>query len=423
MDSNDDSETVGNDRLPLTDATAEDKIGRRSVLKLAGGAIAASALGFGTGTAAAIDVSTADGYEVWTVDGQAVYDLSDGETLANVLVDQTASGACLTIRARNRTDWTVRNVGFLGVGRAGDGSNRFQLQVSAPSGGQGLVENVWANGKARNGQAATELGGVYVRSAHAGHLDVRHTYIEGFGNNAVYASAVGKDGGNDGSVQLENCYHRDNTVSQFRIGSADSLVRHCVGVVDDPAGERGPYPGTEDNRNARGIWAKHVPGLRVEHSSFYVAPDDVQPDGAFEARYIHGRSHGGSAALAAVDCDLNSDAPTVASSTSDAAVSFTRRGAAPTVAVLQEGGVPLSPVMAARGERAMPPALPGQANPDANEEGAETTDSSTTDGSGSTDDGPTDDGSTDIATGDADGETDSETMWDNGGTQIDGLTF
>lgn len=356
-----------------TDQTGTGKrgpeLGRRSLLKLSGTALTAAGIGTmsALGNAAAVEVSDGDGYEVWTVSGQEVYDLSDGEDLSYVLVDQTADGACLTIRSQNKSDWTVRNVGFVGVGQAGDGGNRFHFQVSVPGGGAGLIENVWANGKARDGQSATELGGIYVRSSHAGHLDIRHTYIEGFGNNAVYGSAVGKDSGKDGSVAMENCYHRDNTVSQFRFGSPESSVRNCVGVLNDPDGDRGWYPGTDGNRNARGMWGKHFRDQRVENSAFYISPDDVDPDGVFEARYIEDRSHGEEAVAEISGCDLNEDAPTLSGSTSNATVNITDLGESPTVDVIQDGGVPTTPKMAARGEREMPPSLPGESDDDTGE--------------------------------------------------------
>ncbi|MFD1588331.1 hypothetical protein ACFR9U_15220 [Halorientalis brevis] len=336
---------------------SKSDIDRRSILKATGAAAAVSSVGAVSSiglASAAVEVTQESDYEVWTVTGKEVYDLSDGEQLSNVLIDQTADGACLTIRSRNKTGWEVSNVGFVGVGQVGDGSNRFQFQVSVPAGGHGLIENIWANGKARDGQPSTELGGVYVRSSHAGHIDVKHTYIEGFGNNAVYASAVGKDGGSDGSVAIENSFHRDNTVSQFRIGSPDSYVRNCVGIINDPNGERGVYPGTTNNRNARGIWGKHYRNQRVENCSFYVSPDDVNPDGVFEARYISGRSHGPEAEVDVVDCDANADAPTLTGSTSNANVNLESIENSPTVDVIGGGGVPTSPEMAARGEREMP---------------------------------------------------------------------
>lgn len=299
-------------------------------------------------------------YEVWTVTGKEVYDLSSGEHLSNVLVDQTTPGATLTIRSRNKTDWIVENIGFRGVGQDGDGSNSYQFQVSTPAGSEGRIENVWASGKARDGVAGSELGGIYVRGAHAGHLTVRHTFIEGFGNNGIYASAVGKDGNNEGSVTIANAYHRDNTASQFRIGSPGSVIRNCVAVVDDPTGSRGTYP-SSDSKNARGIWAKHFPGQRIEHSTVYVSPRDINHDGGFEARYIPGRSHGDEAVLEVTNCHINPDAPKVAESTSNARVAFSALTRTPTVHVLGDGGVPLSPAMAARGDRAMPRELPGVA--------------------------------------------------------------
>jgi hypothetical protein len=329
------------------------------VLKVAG-TLGASLVGTAAtagSVSADITRTEGDGYERWSVSGGTVYDLSDGETLENVVIDQTADGASLCLRSRNKTEWTVRNVGFVGSGEAGDGSNRFQFQVSTSDGGTGVIENVWASGKKRGDQPASKLGGIYVRSSHAGHIDVRHTYIEGFGNNAVYGSAVGKDGGKEGSVGLENCYHRDNTVSQYRIGSPDSFVRNCVGVVDDPDGDRGAYP-SGGSRNARGIWAKHFPDQLVENCAFYVSAEDIQPDSAFETRYIGNRSRGETAVLTVRDCTVNVDVPSVRSSTANASVAISSLSADPTVDVIGNGGVPTSPEMAAAGKREMPPELP-----------------------------------------------------------------
>lgn len=316
-----------------------------------------------TGAAASatadIDKTSKSGYEVWDVSGMEVYDLSDGETLSNILVDQTGSGNTLTIRSRNKSGWTVENIGFKGVGTDGDGSNSFQFQVSAPSGGSGTIENVWMNNKTRNGEQADVLGGIYIRSSHAGHIDIRHTWIEGFGNNAVYGSSVGKDGHSEGSVTIENAYHRDNTVSQFRIGSPGSVVRNSVGVIDDPQGLRASYP-SSDSKNARGIWGKHFRDQRIENSAFYVSSDDVQPDSVFEARYIENRSNGPEAVLKVVDCDINMDVPRVKDSTDNARVEIQNLGHDPSVDVIQDGGVPTSATMAARGNREMPPRLPGE---------------------------------------------------------------
>lgn len=338
---------------------SNDHFGRRSLLK-AGAAAGIGIVGTPglTGLAAAsIDKSSKGKYNVWKVTGKEVYDVSDGEKLSNILVDQTAEDACLTIRSQNKKGWTVRNVGFLGVGHVGEGSNSFQLQVSTPSGGRGLIENIRANGKARDGQSASQLGGIFIRPTHAGQIDIRHTYIEGFGNNAVYGSSVGKDGGSAGSVTLKNCYHRDNTVSQFRIGAPKSVVRNCVGVVNDPDGKRGQYP-SDDSYNARCVWGKHYRNQRIENSAFYLSPNDVNPDSVFEARYIDGRSEGEQSLVNVIDCDVNANAPQLKNSTSNATVKTTSLGKNPTVAVIGGGGVPLSPKMAANGKRSMPPELP-----------------------------------------------------------------
>ena len=332
---------------------------RRSFLQLTGGTLATGLglAGASRSASAAPEVTQGDGYEIWTVTSKETYQLSENEELSNVLIDQTAEGACLTIFA-DTSGWEVRNVGFLGVGQAGSGGNRFQFQVSCPEGGSGLIENVWMNGKARNGQSASEMGGIWLRSSHAGHIDIRHTYIEGFGNNAVYGSGVGKNGHNEGSVVIENAYHRDNTVSQFRIGSPGSVVRNSVGIVDDPEGRRGSYPGS-GSQYGRGIWGKHFPNQRVENTSFYISPDDVDSNVGIHARYIDDTSRGDYAEIVVDNCHINSEVPTRTASTSNAEVNVLSLDESPTVEVIGGDGVPLSPKMAARGERQMPPELPG----------------------------------------------------------------
>ena len=332
---------------------------RRAVLRRTGAVFGVAALGSLLGAGTASGTAVADDFEVWEVSGAEVYDLADGEVLENVLIDQTASGAVMTIRASNTNDWVVRNVGFRGMGNRTGGTNAFQFQVSTGADGTGHIENIWMNGKNPDGGRGTELGGIYVRASHAGRIDVRNTYIEGFGNNAVYGSAVGKDAGNEGVVTMENCYHRDNTSTQFRIGSPGSYVRNSVGVVDDPNGDRGPYPGSGDNLNARGIWGKHFRNQRFENCSFYVDPDDYDTGGVFEARFISNRSHGKEAVAKVVDCHVNPGAPRLTGSTSNARIDLTNLGEQPTVSVIENGGVPLSPRMAARGAREMPPELPG----------------------------------------------------------------
>lgn len=347
-----------------------DQLARRDFLKLLGATSLGAAAAFGfvpalrqiTGARTDPTGHAIQGnYETITLSSgeHRIHDLSDNETFENKLIDQSANDAIFTIRSRNSSNWVVRNIGFHGVGVAGDGGNRFQLQVSCPSGSEGLIENCFMYGKA-DGEGApsggTALGGIYLRGSHAGHIDIRHTYIEGFGNNAVYGSSVGKDGHSEGSVIIEHAYHRDNTVSQFRIGSPGSLVRNSVGIVNDPDGLRGSYP-YSSSRNARGIWGKHFPDQRVENSSFYVSPNDVNTGGVFAVRYIGGgRSNGPRAVLTAEDCQVNDDAPTLQQSTSNAEVRIVNLGNEPTLSVIGGGGVPTTPEEAASGQRGTPPA-------------------------------------------------------------------
>jgi hypothetical protein len=290
-----------------------------------------------------IESSESDGYDIWTVSGTEIYDLSDGEVLENILVDQTADGASLTIRSQNKSGWEVRNVGFLGTGT--NEQYPYQFQVSAPSGDTGLIENVWLNGKDDSGGAGTGMGGIFLRSAHGGHIDIRHTYIEGFGNNAVYGSNCHPDdGGNGGTVAIENAFHRDNTISQFRLGTDGSVVRNSVGIVNDPDLDRGEY--SDGSHKARGMWSRWDGEVTIENCSIHIDPDD--PDTSYPFHLTQG------ATLNVVDCDVNPDAPKGIDECGSCTAVIDNFGENPSVDVIQNGGVPLSAEMAASGQRDMP---------------------------------------------------------------------
>jgi hypothetical protein len=283
------------------------------------------------------------------------YYLDDGEQFENVLIDQRAPDSSFTIRSEGKADWAIRNVGFLGTGQVGESEGVFQMTLDVPEGETGVVENVYMDARGPNLEGSdTEIGGLYARASHAGHIEVRNTFIAGMGNNAAYMSATGKDGHSNGSASFTNCYHRDNTVSQFRIGAPNSSVRNCVGIVNDPDGLRGVYPDT-DSQRARCVWGRHFENQLVENSSFYYSPDDVQRSGsqAFHAQHFD-RSNGERAELVLKNCDINEDVPDgeLFQEDGNAEVVLNDLGNEPTMAVLMDGGgVPTSAEMAASGER------------------------------------------------------------------------
>lgn len=276
-----------------------------------------------------------------------VIQIGDNETYENVLLDQTASGASISLRAVG-TNWTIRNVGFRGSGSLGD--HEYQLLIRDSGGGTSTVENVYINGK-----PGSEMGGSHVGSGHSGHINFRRTWIEGFGNNAAYCEVFGRTGGNDGSVSFDSCLHRDNTVSQYRIGTAPCLVENSVAIVNDPQGRRGTYP-FSNSKLGRGVWAWHEDGMTVRNCSIEVNPNDTRPGAVFHVRQ-NDDSPSGDAVLYVEDTYVNDDAPTFQQTDSagggsaDLVTSNIMSGN--TVSVLSEG-VPTGPEMAAEGNYVMP---------------------------------------------------------------------
>ena len=333
---------------------------RRAVLK--GSLVGAGIATFSTGLASPSSGSAGDPlptqYDTVTVPSNndpkrnPTVRLGSGDVLENVLIDQTAPGAQGRIVATG-DDWVIRNVGFRGVGRWDDGEQGesfFHLYVS----GNGRIENLHIDDREPPGtRGTTNAGGALVARGHGGRIDVRNTFVAGCGNNAFYGGNPGSGGGGDGVVTFENCYHRDNTVSQFRIGTPGSYVENCVVVVDDPEGRRGQYP--NGSKNARGVLARHHEDLTADSCTIHVSPDDVDTDPAFVSWHRSGQSNGATCRLEVVDCDVSPDTQRIERNSGGDVVfaGGSGPGRDPTVAVVDEG-VPLSPEMAARGDRARP---------------------------------------------------------------------
>lgn len=217
-----------------------------------------------------VSKTSKDGYEVWKPDGNVAVELTDNSVFSDILIDATNAGDNLFLSAPNNpSGWVIENVGWKGVQYVWDVSGWygvFHMTVS----GDGRVENVHIDNRTTG--TLTEMGGGFVPRHHSGKIEVRNTYIAGNGNNAFYGSNAGKNGGGNGYVEFYNCFHRDNTVSQFRM--ANGLVKNCVGIVSDESGNRGVYPNT-DSQRARGVWVRSNPDNRIEDSVMYIDPDDA----------------------------------------------------------------------------------------------------------------------------------------------------
>lgn len=358
----------------------DSQMRRRRFMSIAATSVAAAGL---TGSAGAVDTNggsvdrrEADGYEVWDVNGHVDLRIGDGETFENVLVDQRGQGNTLSVRA-HADDWTVRNVGWLGIGNSihNGGRFRFLFRASASGGSTGTVENVWMTGW------GSQMGGMWVSGRHDGRLNVKNSYFAGFGNNSIYASQPGHAGGT-GPVIIENSYSRNSTVGNFRIGTRDSVVRDSLVVVNDPKGRRGRYPGSGDY-TSRPVTARHYPDQRAKNVSVFVSSDDVDPAPAFEA-WGGGGSDGPGPELTVANCDVNSNAPKETRGN----VNVNGLAHSPSVEVLGEG-VPTEPRMAAAGNRQLPnpPELDAPSDSSVSSSsgsGGSTSSSSSTSSSGST---------------------------------------
>lgn len=301
-----------------------------------------------------------DGYTVWEPSGHVTADVGSSEVVENVLIDQTGGGS-ISLRARSGS-WTVRNVGWKGIApsRHESGSHAFLGRVSAGNSGSATIENIFMEGW------GTSMGGLWSRPNHGGTLHVRNSYFAGFGNNSCYLSNHGKDGKADGNVIIEGSFSHSSTTGNFRVSGRGTRVRNCVAIADDPGCDRGHYPGQPSAYTARPFTARHWDDQVVEDCSVYVNPNDCSPapKGAYQAWHCGGcSSNGPRTVLTLKNCHINPEAPNPIGEINGGEV-VGSVGNSPTMDHLAAlGGVPLTPEMAARGERGIPETpLPGGGN-------------------------------------------------------------
>ncbi len=336
-------------------------LGRRGMLKASASLVAVAGLGVASSPVSADDHA----YKtiVLSRGEQRVYEIGDGERFADVLIDQTARGSMLSLRvSEDADDWTIENVGWKGLAPTGSQrAHTFLINVR----GNGRIENVFIDQRDHEGRPGSDVGGIWTYSdTHDGHIECRHNFIAGCGNNASYPSGDGwSHTAASGTVEHYRSYHRDNTVSNFRPGQEDCYVRDCVSVINDPYGTRGGYPST-GSQLSRAIWAWHHTNIYVENTAIWHDPNDVSPAEPFWAT-LRGGSEGSACELHVVDCDINPSweeagyelfPKNAGGGANGRHVRVDGLGHEPDVAVLGDG-VPTTPEMAAAGERNLPPEL------------------------------------------------------------------
>lgn len=181
------------------------------------------ALGGQAGVTLFAGLASTAGVERATAEQQAT--LVETDEQGNV--SNTIRDANNTInRSSSAGGWAVRNVGFQNHRSA---STPLLIAAATNSGQSAVIEGCYF-GDGGNGPA------VFVDPDHAGTLTIRNSYFEGWGDNAIYGSPPGNpsghpDPGSGGVVKVENCYSKNNAISNFRLGTDGSYVRNCVSLA------------------------------------------------------------------------------------------------------------------------------------------------------------------------------------------------
>ncbi|MBZ6495731.1 right-handed parallel beta-helix repeat-containing protein [Natrinema longum] len=209
--SSESGDTTGNNGL----------LDRRSYLKLTG---AASVVGGGLATGSA---AAAEEYEVIEASNEW-YNIDDGEVFENKIID-FSNGNWFGLYARESTDWTIRNVGFVGTHR----HDKHAIAVADVGGNTSTIENVYMGDGCIRPSSYSSHGqcGIWVAPEHSGHIDIRNCNVQDWPNNGIYASAPGYNG-NGGTVHIDSCYAANNYVSSYRLSSDGSKCTNSVAYND-----------------------------------------------------------------------------------------------------------------------------------------------------------------------------------------------
>jgi hypothetical protein len=265
---NDSSDAHRHETSTDSNPDATHLLDRRDYLKLTGAAAVAGVSA--TSTAAAADYRT-----VTLSEGEKKkINLSDNDTLENVLFEVGANDTKLEIHAEG-SGWAIRNIGVKGRfnGAPPDDSAEV-ISVNVSEGGTGLIENVYLG----DGSTAEEaVVGIFVALKHAGTVTIRRVYLRHWPGNGVYGAPPGRSapsdgGGGGGDVHIEQCYARNNNLSNFRVGTDGSYVRDSVVHVDDDV----PYGySTPGKVNSRGIWVKEGGHSTIENCDILLEHPDA----------------------------------------------------------------------------------------------------------------------------------------------------
>lgn len=187
----------------------------------------------------------------WTVEGFTVDLTADGASPANYLLG---------------SDWTFRDVEFVGRMGRPEAETDFLLQPAVESDATGTVENVAAADGSAGPEEFSNRGLTWFGQNNRGKLTFRSCYFSGWANNTVYSES-------DGPLVLEECVF-ENTNVGARIGGG-TVVRDCTWIQD------GPVPGQlwSRDREARGLWINtndYIPGeIVVENCEFVMTGPDA----------------------------------------------------------------------------------------------------------------------------------------------------
>ena len=183
----------------------------------------------------------------------------DAIRVENMAFDESTEDTSTGLVARCDDDLVLRDLRFLGPaggpGVAEVVDSPVEVDVAGPFNiipgvrdpdGVGLIENVHApDGSVdhyRKGAVFLDNGNTRW-ARHAGHLLFHRCSFERFTDNAIYGSSAGQPGAG-GSVGVENCFFRNNTVTAIRLGSSGSYAKNCTVVYDGDGNPPLPWGGT-----------------------------------------------------------------------------------------------------------------------------------------------------------------------------------
>lgn len=137
----------------------------------------------------------------------------DGNTLSNLLIDQSASNAGVKQSLNGKT---VKNVGI--KGQADVSGNNYTFSIGG--GSDVTIKNVYMGDGSAKGM---DYMGIWASPSFTAKANIEGCYFGHYSDNGMYLEAAQSIQGSGGTAHINTCFGVNNNISHYRIGNGSTL--------------------------------------------------------------------------------------------------------------------------------------------------------------------------------------------------------